>query len=121
MNETKVTVCSKCGSANINYQSVAKVKNKRHHIWWWLYFITIGWIVELLMWFFLTFWMLLIRISHRQGVETKVEILAVCQSCGHSWKPTEGAKTKTRSGCLKAFLLAVAIFAVFSVIAVLAA
>jgi hypothetical protein len=46
----------------------------------------IGWVIEVLMWVFVTLPMLLIRIFHRRPLETTIQKLAVCQHCGHQWK-----------------------------------
>ena len=51
--------CPKCGSNNVNVQAVSIAKNKHHGV---LYWIFIGWWLELFMWLFLTLPWLIIKI-----------------------------------------------------------
>lgn len=74
--------CSKCGSENVNVQLVTKVKNKKHGIIYWLF---IGWWLELFMWFFLTLPWLIIKIFKPKKVTSKTHSQAVCQNCGNAW------------------------------------
>lgn len=58
--------CKKCGSSNINFQTVneVKLKDKHHNFLWW---ITIGWIWVPIKWLFFTLPALLIKIfSHKK-------------------------------------------------------
>ena len=80
------TVCPKCGSNKINYQLVSNTRTKNRSIGWWIYFVIIGWFIELMMWLFATIPMLLIRIFHKGKIETKSETMAICQNCGNTWK-----------------------------------
>ena len=74
--------CSKCGSENVNVQVVSIVKNKKHGC---LYWILIGWWLELFMWLFLTLPWIIIKIFKPKKIATKVESIAVCQNCGNKW------------------------------------
>lgn len=75
--------CPKCSSNNVNVQAVAIVKNKHKGA---LYWLLIGWWFELFMWLILTLPMLIIKIFKPKGVKTVVKNMAVCQTCGYSWK-----------------------------------
>lgn len=75
--------CPKCGSDNVNFQSVGITKTKSKGCIYWL---LIGWWFELLMWFFLTLPMILIKLFGKTKVKTKVKTFAVCQNCGYTWK-----------------------------------
>jgi hypothetical protein len=79
-------ICPKCKSTDITVQAIADTHTKNHSVFWWIYFLLIGWVVEVLMWLFATLPMLLIRIFHHRGVETTVQKVAICQQCGHQWK-----------------------------------
>lgn len=80
-------ICQKCGSENVNVQMVSetKLKKKHHGILYWLCF---GWLIELLLWFFLTLPMLIIKIFKPKNYKTKTihKSMFVCQSCGFNWK-----------------------------------
>jgi len=54
-----------------------------------LYWLTIGWIVEPLLWLFLTVPKLIYELfkPSRYKVKSKTRKIAVCQNCGHTWKP----------------------------------
>ena len=79
--------CPKCGSENVNVQMVSEsqLKNKHHSV---LYWIFIGWWWRPLLWIFLTIPMFLGKLFGRKDkkIVTKHSSMAVCQSCGHSWK-----------------------------------
>ena len=76
--------CPKCGSNNVNVQAVAHVKTKGKGC---LYWLIIGWWLELLLWAFLTIPMIFAKLFGGKGkVKTKVKSHAVCQNCGYSWK-----------------------------------
>ena len=78
--------CPKCHSSNINVQAVteAKLKTKKKTF---LYWITIGWIVEPLLWIFLTIPKLIFELFHPKNYksQSKTKKMAICQVCGHSW------------------------------------
>ncbi len=78
--------CPKCKSENIVIQAVGETRTKKRTVFWWIYFIIFGWVIELFMWLFLTLPMLLIRIFHKKGIETKIREIATCQNCGYQWK-----------------------------------
>lgn len=79
--------CPKCNSTNVNVQVVTKtnIKSKKKTL---LYWLTIGWLVEPLLWFFLTLPKLIFELfkPQRLKVKTTTSKMAVCQNCGHSWK-----------------------------------
>ena len=75
--------CSKCGSENVNVQPVSIVKNKKHGC---LYWLLIGWWLEIIMWLCLTLPWLIIKIFKPKKVTSKVHSQAVCQNCGNTWK-----------------------------------
>jgi len=75
--------CSKCGSENVNVQVIANVKNKKHGVLYWLF---IGWWLEIIMWSLLTIPWIIIKIFKPKGVTSKIQKQAVCQDCGKSWK-----------------------------------
>ena len=79
--------CPKCESENVNVQMVTetKLKTKHHSI---LYWIFIGWWLEIILWFFLTIPRLLAAMfgHKKQKLVTKHKSMAVCQNCGYNWK-----------------------------------
>lgn len=79
--------CPKCKSENVNVQMVTetKLKNKHHSF---IYWITIGWIIELAVWFFLTIPKLLavLFLPKKKKIVNKHKSMAVCQNCGHHWE-----------------------------------
>lgn len=76
-------ICPKCGSENVNIQAVTHVRNKKHGI---LYWIFIGWWLELFMWIVFTLPWLIIKIFRPKKVTSKTFKMAICQNCGYSWK-----------------------------------
>ena len=79
--------CPKCKSNDINIQVIneVKLKDKHHSIIWWL---LIGWIWVPIKWICFTLIALIVKIfSHKKqkAVNKKVK-MAVCQSCGNTWK-----------------------------------
>lgn len=84
-------VCPKCGGGDISFQ-VAQTdihkeckKDKRGILWWCL----VGWWLEPFRWsLMLCTFGLLGRRKKKISVETKIgnSTMAVCQSCGHTWK-----------------------------------
>jgi hypothetical protein len=75
--------CSKCGSENVSVQAVTIVKNKKHGC---LYWLLIGWWLEIFMWLFLTLPWIIIKIFKPNKVTSKMHSQAVCQNCGNTWK-----------------------------------
>jgi hypothetical protein len=49
-----------------------------------LYWLFIGWWLEMIMWVFLTLPWLIIKIFKPK--EYKITSMAVCQDCGYSWR-----------------------------------
>ena len=80
-------VCPKCKSENVNVQIVTETKMKTKHKGI-LYWLCIGWWLELILWIFLTIPRLLIAlfIPKQQKVITKEKNMAVCQNCGNKWE-----------------------------------
>lgn len=76
-------ICPRCGSGNVNVQLASVVKSKHHGC---LYWVVIGWWLELFMWIFLTLPWLIAKIFKPNKVNTKVSSYGVCQNCGHKWK-----------------------------------
>ena len=78
--------CPNCNSENVTTQIVTetKMKKKHHGIVYWLFF---GWLIDLLLWFFLTIPRLIVAIFRpkRNKIVTKSKTMAVCQSCGNTW------------------------------------
>lgn len=78
--------CPKCESENVNVQMVTetKLKTKHHSI---LYWILIGWWLEIILWLFLTIPRLLAAMfgHKKQKLVTKHKSVAVCQNCGYNW------------------------------------
>ena len=74
--------CRKCGSNNISIQAVTKTKTKGKGISYWIF----GWMIDLLLWIFFTVPRLIVGIFKPRKVVTKTHKMAICQSCGHSWK-----------------------------------
>lgn len=75
--------CPKCNNENVLIQAVTTVKNKRHGVLYWLF---IGWWLEIIMWLFLTLPWLIIKIFKPNKVKSNTHSEAVCQSCGYRWK-----------------------------------
>lgn len=79
--------CPKCKSENVKIDVVTeqKFKKKKKGL---LYWLTIGWIVEPLLWLFLTLPKLIYELfkPNRFKVKTKTKKIAICQDCGHTWK-----------------------------------
>lgn len=80
-------VCPKCGSDNVNVQMVTetKLKNKGKGC---LYWIFIGWWLEILLWVFLMIPRLLIALfmPKNKQIINKHKSIAVCQNCGKNWE-----------------------------------
>lgn len=79
-------ICPKCGSDNVNVQVVSetKLKIKRHGLIYWL---LIGWWLNLILWIFWTIPMLIFTLfrPRRYTMKTKHQSVWVCQSCGKHW------------------------------------
>ncbi|HNY84823.1 MAG TPA: hypothetical protein PKK82_08180 [Anaerolineaceae bacterium] len=78
--------CRKCGSEQVNVQVVSETTLKTRRKTW-LYWLTIGWFIEPLLWIFLTLPKLIYElfIPKRVKLKTKTRKIAVCQVCGESW------------------------------------
>lgn len=74
--------CPKCGSNNVSVQAVTTLKKKHKGI---LYWLLIGWWLEVIMWVFLTLPWLIIKIIKPTKYKSKVHSEAVCQNCGNHW------------------------------------
>ena len=75
--------CKKCNSENVNIQRVSVTTKKKKGMGYWLLF---GWLIDLMLWCFLTIPRLLIAMFAPKKTKTEVHTEAVCQSCGYSWK-----------------------------------
>ena len=78
-----VVVCKKCNSSNVTVQAVTEIKKKRKGVLYWLF---IGWWLEMIMWVFLTLPWLIIKIFKPKEYKNKITSMAVCQDCGYSWR-----------------------------------
>lgn len=77
-------LCPRCNSTNVNVQAVSNVRTKGKGCLYWLF---IGWWLELILWLFLTIPMLFFKLFGGKGkVRTNVETYAVCQNCGNRWR-----------------------------------
>lgn len=76
-------VCRKCNSSNVTVQAVSEFKKKRKGVLYWLF---IGWWLEMIMWVFLTLPWLIIKIFKPKEYKNKITSMAVCQDCGYSWR-----------------------------------
>lgn len=80
--EKNKLVCKKCGSENIQVQKIAtQVKKKKGLMYW-----SVGWIIDLMLWIFLTLPRLIIQMFKPSKTVTKTDTVAVCQNCGNDWK-----------------------------------
>jgi transcription elongation factor Elf1 len=79
--------CPRCGSTQVAIQAVTETtfKTKRKSLFYWL---TIGWLIEPLLWIFLTLPKLFFELfkPHRFTAKTTTKKLAICQNCGKSWR-----------------------------------
>lgn len=76
-------VCKKCKSTNVTVQAVTEIKKKRKGVLYWLF---IGWWLEMIMWVVLTLPWLIIKIFKPRKYQHKIISMAVCQNCGYSWR-----------------------------------
>ena len=74
--------CKKCNGNNVVVQAVTETKTKKKGILYWVY----GWIFDLMAWIFLTLPRLIIAIFKPKKIISKTHKMAICQSCGYSWK-----------------------------------
>ena len=86
-------ICPKCGSNNVSVQMVTdtQLKKKGHGVFYWLFF---GWLIDLLLWIFLTVPMLIVKIfaPKRYALKSKHSSMCVCQNCGHHWNASDVPK-----------------------------
>jgi len=79
--------CPKCGSENVKVQIVTEqiLKEKKKGA---IYWVVIGWWWEPLLWLFLTIPKLIVSIfkPKKYKMKTKSKQMAICQTCGHTWK-----------------------------------
>lgn len=75
--------CKKCGSENVNVQAVTTLKNKHKGIMYWLF---VGWWLEMLLWLFLTIPKLIFELFKPNRIKSKTHSEAVCQDCGYRWE-----------------------------------
>ena len=75
--------CPQCGSENVTVQAVPIIKKKKHGALYWLCFV---WLFDMLIWIFAFLPRLIIALLKRDRYVTKVASVAVCQSCGKSWR-----------------------------------
>lgn len=80
--------CPKCGSENVQVQTINEVslKNQHHGCLWWL---CVGWWWIPFKWLFLTVPALFAKIfiPKKQKTVNKTKTVAVCQNCGKQFKP----------------------------------
>lgn len=80
--EKNKIVCKRCGSENIQVQKIAtQVKKKKGLMYW-----SVGWIIDLMLWIFLTLPRLIIAMFKPNKTVTQTHTEAVCQNCGKSWR-----------------------------------
>ncbi len=79
--------CPKCGSENVNIQTVtdSKLVNAHHGCLWWL---CVGWWWVPIKWLFLTIPALIFKIfgHKKQKIKQNRYSVYVCQNCGYQWK-----------------------------------
>ncbi len=79
--------CPKCSSTHVIIQLLTdtQISTKKKSF---LYWTTIGWFIEPLLWIFLTIPKLLFELlsPRKLKVKSTQHKSAVCQNCGHSWK-----------------------------------
>ena len=104
--------CPKCGSTNVQMQTFQeqqgsrtktkfrfKAGEKRHGFFWWLFIGGWGWMIEFMLWFVCTPFMLIVKLfyhpkkykgSGKSVSTTRNKIgyatLYTCQDCGKQWK-----------------------------------
>lgn len=75
-------ICKKCNSGNVNVQAVTEIKKKKKGLFYW----TIGWAIDLMLWIFLTLPRLIVAIFKPKKMVSKTRKMAICQECGNSWR-----------------------------------
>ncbi|MBN1071539.1 hypothetical protein DVV81_10220 [Clostridium botulinum] len=75
--------CKKCGSEIINVQAVTHIQNKHKGIIYWLF---IGWWLEMMLWLFLTIPKLIFELFKPNRIKSKTHSEAICQNCGYRWE-----------------------------------
>ena len=75
-------LCKKCGSENINIQAVTETKTKGKGLIYWLFWV---WF-DMIIWIFLFVPRLIIGLLKGKKTISKTYKMAICQSCGNSWK-----------------------------------
>lgn len=75
--------CKKCGSEKVSVQAVAMVRTKGHGLIYWLF---VGWWLEPFMWLLFFLPWLIVKIFRPKKITSKTRSMAVCQSCGKSWR-----------------------------------
>jgi len=78
MNDVRI-ICPKCGSANVFVQAVTETKTKHRGCIGWFF-----WILLVLCTFGL---LIIIPLMTNSKTKSKTHTEAVCQNCGHRWKP----------------------------------
>lgn len=68
-------ICKKCNSNNVTVQAVSVTERKRKGLLYWLF---IGWWLEMIMWIFLTLPWLIIKIFKPKNYKDKISSIAVC-------------------------------------------
>ncbi len=92
--------CPKCNSGNVIVQVASETKSEKqkHSFLWWL---LIGWWLELVLWIVLSIPRLLIAlfVPEKQRIITTHKSMAVCQNCGNMFDPQKvvSIKTETKS------------------------
>lgn len=75
-------VCKSCGGDNINIQAVTETKTRGKGLTYWLFWF---WF-DIFIWIFLFIPRLIIGIFRPKKITSKTYRMAICQSCGKSWK-----------------------------------
>lgn len=75
--------CRKCGGNDVNIQVVSETRTKKKGLIYWLCFI---WLLDLATWILMFGFRFIIRIIRGKKIETKFYKMAICQSCGKSWR-----------------------------------
>jgi predicted DCC family thiol-disulfide oxidoreductase YuxK len=79
--------CRKCKSENVKIEMVTEqnMQRKRKSF---LYWITVGWLIEPTLWILLTIPKLIYELfkPNRYKMKSNTRKIAICQNCGRSWK-----------------------------------
>lgn len=76
-------ICKRCNSHNVNVFAVTETHTKKRGIFYWLFF---GWLIDVLLWIFLTIPRLIISLFRSRKIVSKTTTQAICQNCGYRWK-----------------------------------